>query len=175
MDSSAPNHRPISANQRIRAHIRGENFIRDSSAHLFLHSPLKSQPTNSQMAPPPGPYSGTSTLALVARVSAFSLGLAYGSIKLKYLKAAREEGILDSESCWGEEGELRRWFGRKEAMVAPPPHSEWSVFFCPANSSTSQKKCQAIDVLCGAFVELPWGQLAAKAKSHQKAEAKAHH
>ncbi|KAI8554170.1 hypothetical protein RHMOL_Rhmol05G0078000 [Rhododendron molle] len=72
------------------------------------------------MAPPPGPYSGTSTLALVARVSAFSLGLAYGSIKLKYLKAAREEEI---HSCWGEEGELRRWFGRKETMVAPSPHS----------------------------------------------------
>ncbi|XP_034895924.1 uncharacterized protein [Populus alba] len=39
------------------------------------------------MAPPPGPYSGTSTLALVARVSAFSLGLVYGSVKLKYLQS----------------------------------------------------------------------------------------
>ncbi|XP_024988426.1 uncharacterized protein LOC112523172 [Cynara cardunculus var. scolymus] len=39
------------------------------------------------MAPSLGPYSGTSTLALVARVSAFSAGLLYGSIKLKYLKA----------------------------------------------------------------------------------------
>ncbi|KVI04135.1 uncharacterized protein LOC112525384 [Cynara cardunculus var. scolymus] len=39
------------------------------------------------MAPPPGPYSGTSTLALVARVSAFSFGLVYGSMKLKYLQA----------------------------------------------------------------------------------------
>ncbi|GMJ03563.1 hypothetical protein HRI_004025500 [Hibiscus trionum] len=38
------------------------------------------------MAPPPGPYSGTSTLALVARASAFSFGLVYGSFKLKYLK-----------------------------------------------------------------------------------------
>ncbi|XP_011088539.1 uncharacterized protein LOC105169741 [Sesamum indicum] len=38
------------------------------------------------MAPPPGPYSGTSTLALVARVSAFSFGLVYGSVKLKILK-----------------------------------------------------------------------------------------
>ncbi|CAI0375022.1 unnamed protein product [Linum tenue] len=37
--------------------------------------------------PPPGPYSGGSTLALVARVSAFSVGLVYGSLKLKYLKA----------------------------------------------------------------------------------------
>ncbi|PWA51859.1 hypothetical protein CTI12_AA454370 [Artemisia annua] len=40
------------------------------------------------MTPPiPGPYSGTSTLALVARVSAFSAGLVYGSLKLKYLKS----------------------------------------------------------------------------------------
>ncbi|CAI9104657.1 OLC1v1003380C1 [Oldenlandia corymbosa var. corymbosa] len=39
------------------------------------------------MAPPPGPYSGTSTLALVARVSAFTVGAVYGSIKLKYLRA----------------------------------------------------------------------------------------
>ncbi|KAL3722607.1 uncharacterized protein LOC104418890 [Eucalyptus grandis] len=39
------------------------------------------------MAPPPGPYSGTSTLALVARVSAFTFGVAYGNMKLKYLKA----------------------------------------------------------------------------------------
>ncbi|KAK4783588.1 hypothetical protein SAY86_007962 [Trapa natans] len=38
------------------------------------------------MAPPPGPYSGTSTLALVARVSAFSFGLVYGNTKLKFLK-----------------------------------------------------------------------------------------
>ncbi|KAH6756134.1 ATP synthase E chain [Perilla frutescens var. hirtella] len=38
------------------------------------------------MAPPPGPYSGKSTFALVARVSAFTVGLAYGSVKLKYLK-----------------------------------------------------------------------------------------
>nr|GMD04987.1 ATP synthase E chain [Ipomoea batatas] len=38
------------------------------------------------MAPPPGPYSGTSTLALVARASAFTFGLVYGNIKLKYLR-----------------------------------------------------------------------------------------
>ncbi|KAK2660690.1 hypothetical protein Ddye_007223 [Dipteronia dyeriana] len=35
------------------------------------------------MAPLPGPYSGTSTLALVARASAFTFGLVYGNIKLK--------------------------------------------------------------------------------------------
>ncbi|KAJ0085524.1 hypothetical protein Patl1_09280 [Pistacia atlantica] len=38
------------------------------------------------MAPPPGPYSGTGTLALVARVSAFSFGAVYGNMKLKILK-----------------------------------------------------------------------------------------
>ncbi|PQQ21522.1 uncharacterized protein Pyn_14879 [Prunus yedoensis var. nudiflora] len=38
------------------------------------------------MAPPPGPYSGTSTLALVARASAFTFGLFYGSVKLRVLK-----------------------------------------------------------------------------------------
>ncbi|XVF00976.1 hypothetical protein REPUB_Repub04eG0048800 [Reevesia pubescens] len=46
------------------------------------------------MAPPPGPYSGTSTLALVARASAFSFGLVYGSIKLKYLKVFHHLFIL---------------------------------------------------------------------------------
>ncbi|WZY80560.1 hypothetical protein YC2023_026944 [Brassica napus] len=38
------------------------------------------------MALPPGLYSGTSSLALVARASAFSVGLLYGSMKLKVLK-----------------------------------------------------------------------------------------
>ncbi|GMH23604.1 hypothetical protein Nepgr_025447 [Nepenthes gracilis] len=38
------------------------------------------------MAPPPGPYSGVSQLALVARFSAFAVGLFYGNMKLKYLK-----------------------------------------------------------------------------------------
>ncbi|KAG9135036.1 hypothetical protein Leryth_011539 [Lithospermum erythrorhizon] len=38
------------------------------------------------MAIPPGPYSGTSTLALVARASAFTFGAAYGTIKLKFLR-----------------------------------------------------------------------------------------
>ncbi|OVA12848.1 hypothetical protein BVC80_1805g53 [Macleaya cordata] len=37
------------------------------------------------MALPPGPYSGTSTLALVARASAFTFGIVYGNLKLKYL------------------------------------------------------------------------------------------
>ncbi|KAK4599947.1 hypothetical protein RGQ29_009842 [Quercus rubra] len=39
------------------------------------------------MTPPPGPYSGASTLALVARASAFTFGVVYGGIKLKVLKA----------------------------------------------------------------------------------------
>ncbi|KAG6556653.1 hypothetical protein Mapa_001594 [Marchantia paleacea] len=34
-----------------------------------------------------GPYSGTSTLALVARVTAATIGVAYGSIKLAVLKS----------------------------------------------------------------------------------------
>ncbi|XP_006383738.1 uncharacterized protein LOC18099685 isoform X1 [Populus trichocarpa] len=40
------------------------------------------------MTLPPGPYSGASALALVARASAFSFGLVYGSVKLKILKLA---------------------------------------------------------------------------------------
>ncbi|KAF9663803.1 hypothetical protein SADUNF_Sadunf17G0089900 [Salix dunnii] len=44
---------------------------------------LQLQALTSLMAPPPGPDFGTSTLALVARVSAFSLGLVYGSVKLR--------------------------------------------------------------------------------------------
>ncbi|AED92149.1 hypothetical protein AtNW77_Chr5g0099111 [Arabidopsis thaliana] len=35
------------------------------------------------MTLPPGLYSGTSSLALVARASAFGLGLVYGNMKLK--------------------------------------------------------------------------------------------
>uniref|UniRef100_A0A453A7L9 ATP synthase subunit e, mitochondrial n=1 Tax=Aegilops tauschii subsp. strangulata TaxID=200361 RepID=A0A453A7L9_AEGTS len=34
----------------------------------------------------PGPYSGKSTLALVARVSAVGIGVVYGSVKLGILK-----------------------------------------------------------------------------------------
>ncbi|PKA47708.1 F-type H+-transporting ATPase subunit e [Apostasia shenzhenica] len=34
----------------------------------------------------PGPYSGVSTLAFVARASAFTFGLVYGSVKLSYLQ-----------------------------------------------------------------------------------------
>ncbi|PPR84252.1 hypothetical protein GOBAR_AA36463 [Gossypium barbadense] len=58
------------------------------------------------MAPPPGPYSGTSTLALVARASAFSFGLVYGNFKLKYLKDVSAHqmpcinGIGEECSCY---------------------------------------------------------------------------
>ncbi|XP_019056719.1 PREDICTED: uncharacterized protein LOC109116196 [Tarenaya hassleriana] len=38
------------------------------------------------MSPSPALYSGASTLALVARASAFGLGLVYGNVKLKILK-----------------------------------------------------------------------------------------
>ncbi|RRT35871.1 hypothetical protein BHE74_00035004 [Ensete ventricosum] len=34
----------------------------------------------------PGPYSGVSTLAFVARASAVTFGLVYGSVKLSYLQ-----------------------------------------------------------------------------------------
>ncbi|CAM8899286.1 unnamed protein product [Rhodiola kirilowii] len=39
------------------------------------------------MTPPPGPYSGKNTLALVYRVTSVAFGLVYGNMKLKYLKA----------------------------------------------------------------------------------------
>ncbi|KAH7669065.1 ATP synthase F0 complex subunit E mitochondrial protein [Dioscorea alata] len=35
----------------------------------------------------PGPYSGVSTLAFVARASALAFGVVYGSMKLSYLKS----------------------------------------------------------------------------------------
>ncbi|XP_072960222.1 uncharacterized protein [Typha angustifolia] len=55
---------------------------------LFRFLPLRSRSVTS---PPssmaiPSPYSGVSTLAFVARASAFTFGLVYGSMKLSYLK-----------------------------------------------------------------------------------------
>ncbi|KAL5216060.1 hypothetical protein ABZP36_007461 [Zizania latifolia] len=38
------------------------------------------------MAFTPGPYSGVSTLSLVARASAFGIGVVYGTVKLSILK-----------------------------------------------------------------------------------------
>ncbi|KQJ81608.1 uncharacterized protein LOC100822706 [Brachypodium distachyon] len=37
----------------------------------------------------PGPYSGVSTLALVARASALGIGVVYGTVKLGILKATK--------------------------------------------------------------------------------------
>ncbi|BAF13964.1 uncharacterized protein [Oryza sativa Japonica Group] len=37
----------------------------------------------------PGPYSGVSTLALVARASALGVGVVYGAVKLSILKATK--------------------------------------------------------------------------------------
>ncbi|CAN7068056.1 hypothetical protein BRARA_J01961 [Brassica rapa] len=45
------------------------------------------------MTLPPGLYSGTSSLALVARASAFSVGLVYGSMKLKFLKMTKPHKV----------------------------------------------------------------------------------
>uniref|UniRef100_A0A0E0KM88 ATP synthase subunit e, mitochondrial n=1 Tax=Oryza punctata TaxID=4537 RepID=A0A0E0KM88_ORYPU len=39
----------------------------------------------------PGPYSGVSTLALVARASALGVGVVYGAVKLSILKGLRIE------------------------------------------------------------------------------------
>ncbi|KAI3861499.1 hypothetical protein MKW98_000451 [Papaver atlanticum] len=50
------------------------------------------------MALPIGPYSGTSSLALVARASAFTFGLVYGSVKLKVLQLLCPLYVLRSNS-----------------------------------------------------------------------------
>ncbi|KMZ68329.1 hypothetical protein ZOSMA_240G00060 [Zostera marina] len=41
----------------------------------------------------PGPYSGRSTLAFVARASVVTFGLVYGSLKLSYLKAKSSKKV----------------------------------------------------------------------------------
>ncbi|OAY67940.1 hypothetical protein ACMD2_16528 [Ananas comosus] len=61
------------------------------SLSLSLH-PLPNPSFRRSSPPPPlmaipGPYSGVSTLAFVARTSAFAFGVVYGSVKLSYLKA----------------------------------------------------------------------------------------
>ncbi|KAK9136230.1 hypothetical protein Syun_015560 [Stephania yunnanensis] len=51
------------------------------------------------MTPPAGPYSGASTLALVARASFFTAGAVYGSLKLKYLKVkAKSQKKADAKA-----------------------------------------------------------------------------
>ncbi|EPS73655.1 hypothetical protein M569_01100 [Genlisea aurea] len=58
-----------------------------ASGYEFDTSKLKRLGMNRyRMPPPPGPYTGKSSLALVARASAFTVGLVYGSVKLKFLK-----------------------------------------------------------------------------------------
>ncbi|CAH2072694.1 unnamed protein product, partial [Thlaspi arvense] len=53
---------------------------------FFLRRRLQRTNSDSPMTLPPGLYSGTSSLALVARASAFGIGLVYGNMKLKVLK-----------------------------------------------------------------------------------------
>ncbi|KAF8020786.1 hypothetical protein BT93_G1265 [Corymbia citriodora subsp. variegata] len=75
----------LSLSLSLSLSIPASSLLRiDLARHeLYVHRSNGAFP----MAPPPGPYSGTSTLALVARVSAFSFGVVYGSVKLKFLKA----------------------------------------------------------------------------------------
>ncbi|CAL1384019.1 unnamed protein product [Linum trigynum] len=47
----------------------------------------------------PGPYAGGSTLCLVARASAFSVGVVYGSLKLKYLTVITNSFLTPSSVC----------------------------------------------------------------------------
>ncbi|PWZ41727.1 hypothetical protein Zm00014a_044232 [Zea mays] len=56
----------------------------------------------------PGPYSGVSTLALVARASAFGVGVVYGSIKLSILKTLVDAATIDFfyASLWNQYTEL---------------------------------------------------------------------
>uniref|UniRef100_A0A0D3FS06 ATP synthase subunit e, mitochondrial n=1 Tax=Oryza barthii TaxID=65489 RepID=A0A0D3FS06_9ORYZ len=44
----------------------------------------------------PGPYSGVSTLALVARASALGVGVVYGAVKLSILKPRNGRLIQDT-------------------------------------------------------------------------------
>ncbi|KAL3539039.1 hypothetical protein ACH5RR_002405 [Cinchona calisaya] len=79
--SSGPRERAILENLEPRA--RSGNLI-FRKQNVNLKNPAERV---AAMSPPPGPYSGTSTLALVARVSAFTFGVVYGNMKLKYLRA----------------------------------------------------------------------------------------
>ncbi|RWW64211.1 hypothetical protein BHE74_00028564 [Ensete ventricosum] len=57
-----------------------------SSPSLFGTPRLSLQCLSELVMVIPGPYSGVSTLAFVARASAFTYGVVYGSIKLSYLR-----------------------------------------------------------------------------------------
>jgi translation initiation factor 2B subunit (eIF-2B alpha/beta/delta family) len=47
----------------------------------------------------PGPYSGISTLALVARASAFGVGVVYGTVKLSILKVTKPKPKEDAHAA----------------------------------------------------------------------------
>nr|ACG30817.1 hypothetical protein [Zea mays] len=52
----------------------------------------------------PGPYSGVNTLALVARASAFGVGVVYGSIKLSILKVTKPKKEEAHDHHQGRQG-----------------------------------------------------------------------
>ncbi|TVT97976.1 hypothetical protein EJB05_56747, partial [Eragrostis curvula] len=62
----------------------------DTTSPRLLQTLAVSDPAAAAAMPfTPGPYSGVSTLALVARASAFGVGVVYGTIKLSILKATK--------------------------------------------------------------------------------------
>ncbi|CAD5164215.1 unnamed protein product [Musa acuminata subsp. malaccensis] len=84
------------ASYSFRAFGRSRSLPLSSSPYLDLFlslslpslAPRLSLPCLSELVMAiPGPYSGVSTLAFVARASAFTFGTVYGSIKLSYLRA----------------------------------------------------------------------------------------
>ncbi|KAJ1701792.1 hypothetical protein LUZ63_001571 [Rhynchospora breviuscula] len=79
---------------RLSSRVLISNTRSDASFSLSLHisrflslSPIS---FSDKMAGLPGPYSGVSTLAFVARASAFAFGAVYGSIKLSVLKSQKK-------------------------------------------------------------------------------------
>ncbi|KAG8064176.1 hypothetical protein GUJ93_ZPchr0004g38200 [Zizania palustris] len=61
----------------------------------LLHEPSLPDPAAAAAAAAmpftPGPYSGVSTLSLVARASALGIGVVYGTVKLSILKVTKSE------------------------------------------------------------------------------------
>ncbi|KAL6215910.1 hypothetical protein ACLB2K_015336 [Fragaria x ananassa] len=95
------------------------------------------------MAPPPGPYSGTSTLALVARASAFSLGLVYGSIKLKVLKAKAKYGCIKDSSLKRDTTAMISSPNELGKLCDPPTKErKVEVLIEPNNTAESQTGCK---------------------------------
>ncbi|CAL9776523.1 unnamed protein product [Musa acuminata subsp. burmannicoides] len=84
----------LSHNRKRTASHRASHLGLSADLDLFLPlslpslAPRLSLPFLSELVMAiPGPYSGVSTLAFVARASAFTFGTVYGSIKLSYLRA----------------------------------------------------------------------------------------